>query len=74
MTANWPIPAVIAGSRRTAVRVNARRDLFENFQPFPAQGVFELNKAGGVSAGRRRLDRKHGAARRLPAPQMAASS
>src|SRR6516164_4974327 len=27
-----------------------RRDLFEQSQPFPTQGVFELNKAGGVTA------------------------
>jgi hypothetical protein len=48
MIANWPIP--LARDRRSG---HARRDLFEKFQPFPAQGVFELNKAGGVSAGMR---------------------
>ena len=38
---NWPIPAAMAGSRRTAARVTPRRDLFEQFQPFPAHAVFE---------------------------------
>jgi hypothetical protein len=28
----------------------ARRDLLEEFQPFPAQTVFEIHKAGGVAA------------------------
>ena len=39
-----------AESRRTAARVTPRRDLFEQLQPFPAQAVFELHKAGGVAA------------------------
>ena len=29
---------------------HARRDLLEQFQPFPAQAVFELHEAGGVAA------------------------
>src|SRR5262249_55399841 len=30
---------------------DARRDLLEQFQPFPTQTVFELHKAGGVTTG-----------------------
>src|SRR5690349_13795563 len=29
---------------------NVRRDLLEQFYPFPAQAVLELDKAGGVTA------------------------
>src|SRR6516162_10869523 len=48
MTANWPIPELMSASRSTATRVT-RRDLFEQLQPFPAQAVFELKKAGDVT-------------------------
>ena len=41
MMANWPIPAVMAGSRRIAARVTPRRDLLEQLQPFPADAKFE---------------------------------
>ena len=50
MTANWPIPAVYGGIPKDRRSRHARRDLFEQFQPFPAQAVFELHKAGGVAA------------------------
>ena len=38
---NWPVPEVrrIPKDRRSR---HARRDLFEQLQPFPAQAVFEL--------------------------------
>src|SRR5262249_17320820 len=37
----------IAEDRRAR---HARRDLFEQFQPFPAQSIFELHEARGVAA------------------------
>jgi hypothetical protein len=49
MTANWPIPAVVAGSRRIAARLTLG-DLFEQLQPFAAQIVFEHAEAGRVAA------------------------
>src|SRR5205814_3069366 len=46
--ANWPIPAGIVASRRTAARVTSRRDLFEQLQPFAADAVFGRGKPGGI--------------------------
>ena len=48
-----PISATFAGSRRTATRRHARRDLLEQFQPFRADAVFVNGKSGGVAAGLR---------------------
>ena len=50
MTANWPIPAGYGGIPKDRRSRHARRDLLEQLQPFPAQAVFELHKAGGVAA------------------------
>ena len=50
MTANWPVPGAYAGSRRTASSRHVRRDLLEQFQPFPGHAEFELHEAGGVAA------------------------
>ena len=41
MAPNWPVPAGMAGSRRTAARVTPGAICFEQLQPFPAQAVFE---------------------------------
>ena len=37
---------------------HARRDLFEQLQPFPAEAVFERRKAGGVAARPRQASTK----------------
>ena len=50
MAANWPIPAAMAGSRRTAARVTPGAICFEQLQPFPAQAVFEHRETSGVAA------------------------
>ena len=50
MTANWPIPEGCAGSRRTATRVTLGRDLFEQFQPFPARCRIRMHEPGGIAA------------------------
>ena len=47
---NWPIPAVMAGSRRTATRVTRGAISLEQFQPFRAHAVFEQREPGGVAA------------------------
>jgi hypothetical protein len=39
----------MVGSRRTAAR-DARRDIFEELQPFHADAVFKIGKAGGIAA------------------------
>ena len=50
MAANWPIPAAMAGSRKTAARVTSGAIWLEQLQPFPAHAVFEHREAGGVAA------------------------
>ena len=50
MTANWPMPGAMVGIPKDRRSRHARRDLFEQFQPFPAHAVFENHKAGGVAA------------------------
>jgi hypothetical protein len=42
---------------------NARRDLLEQFKPFPAQIIFEQEEAGGVAAGPRQALDEAGADR-----------
>ena len=49
MTANWPIPAVSLGPNHRDTR-QTRVDLLQQFQPFPAQAVLELHKAGQIAA------------------------
>ena len=50
MTANWPVPAPIVGIAKHRRSRHARRDLFEQLQPFPAHAVFELHETGDVAA------------------------
>ena len=50
IAANWPSPAGIGGIPKDCRSRHARRDLLEQFQPFPAHAVFELDKTGGVAA------------------------
>ena len=87
MAPNWPIPAAIAGSRRTATRVTRGAISLSSSSHFAAQAVFELDKSGGVAArpcqdlrrSRRRPDRtvpehdRHGAGRLLQRPPRAAA-
>ena len=42
IAANWPIPDV-AGIPNDRDALDARRDLFQQFQPFSAEAVFELD-------------------------------
>src|SRR5262249_37724242 len=49
MTANWPMPPVSSGSRRTAARVTLGAICFWELQPFPTQIVLERHKARGVA-------------------------
>ena len=58
IAANWPIPVAISGSRRTATRVDVRRDLLEQLQPFPARAVFEARKPVTLPPGRAKLSTK----------------
>ena len=50
MAANWPIPAAMRWIPKDRRARHARRDLLEQFQPFPAHAVFEQGKTGGVAA------------------------
>ena len=43
-------PARIGGIAKNSSSFHARRDLLEQFQPFPAQTVFESHEAGYVAA------------------------
>jgi hypothetical protein len=44
------MPDAAAASRRTAARVHVRRNLLQQFQPFPGQTVFERQKTSDVTA------------------------
>jgi hypothetical protein len=50
MAPNWPIPAGYGGVPKDGCARHARCDLLEQFQPFSTDGVFELDKSGGVAA------------------------
>ena len=50
MAPNCPLPEGKLGSRMTAARARARRNLLEQFQPFPAHTVFERREAGRIAA------------------------
>ena len=50
MAANWPIPAVMAGSRRTAARVTPGAICLSSSSHFPLMPYSNCDKAGGVAA------------------------
>ena len=59
MTANWPIPAAMAGIPKDRHSRHARRDLLEQFQPFPAQCCIRTcMKPVALPPGRARLSTK----------------
>ena len=82
MAANWPIPAVRAGSRRTATRVTPGAISLSSSSHFALDAVFEQGETGGVaSRPRQTLDEagadrigdlhehdRHGAGRLLQRP------
>ena len=63
MMANWPMPAVMSGSRRTAARVTPGAVCLSSSSHFPAQVVFELKKAGHIAARPRQIIDEAGADR-----------
>ena len=58
MAPNCPIPEAMAGIPKDGHSRNAWCDLLDQFQPFPAQTVFEHEEAGGVAARPRQLSTK----------------
>ena len=50
MAANWPIPAVMAGSRRTATRVTLGAISLSSSSHFPPMLYSKVGEAGGVAA------------------------
>jgi len=50
MTPNWAGPVGMAGIPEDCHSRQARRDLFEQLQPFPGRAVLESHEAGGVAA------------------------
>ena len=63
MAPNCPIPEAIGGIAKDRRSRHARRDLFEQLQPFSAQAVLERRETGGVAAWLRQARDETGADR-----------
>ena len=55
---NWPIPAGDRGIAKDRHSRQVWRDLFEQFQPFPAHAVFKKHEASGIAARPRQAYRR----------------